>query len=221
MTELVILKGPDGKLEGHGEKRCHKCNGNEFYKSGACAPCMRARVRLYNFENRNEISARRKIRYAANAEKVKAKAKAWKAANKERRVVYTRDYYQKNKANILAAASIWLANNKEKAAKRTAAWHQKNPNAKPTYRRNRRARKKQSAGKLSTNLAARLFELQRGKCACCGKPLGKGYHLDHIIPLALGGANSDDNMQLLRATCNRKKSAKHPIDYMQEKGFLL
>jgi hypothetical protein len=41
------------------------------------------------------------------------------------------------------------------------------------------------------------------------------------MPLALGGSNTDDNMQLLRAICNYHKYTKHPIDFMQSKGFLL
>jgi len=41
------------------------------------------------------------------------------------------------------------------------------------------------------------------------------------MPLALGGKNEDWNIQLLRAECNSRKGAKHPIVYMQEKGFLL
>jgi len=41
------------------------------------------------------------------------------------------------------------------------------------------------------------------------------------MPLALGGANADDNIQLLRSTCNQQKHAKHPVDFMQQKGFLL
>jgi 5-methylcytosine-specific restriction endonuclease McrA len=45
--------------------------------------------------------------------------------------------------------------------------------------------------------------------------------MDHIIPLALGGTNTDDNIQLLRAKCNKQKGAKHPIDFMQQRGFLL
>lgn len=42
-----------------------------------------------------------------------------------------------------------------------------------------------------------------------------------IVPLALGGTNTDGNMQLLRSTCNQKKHAKHPVDFMQQRGFLL
>jgi len=86
---------------------------------------------------------------------------------------------------------------------------------------NRRARKKYNGGRLSKGLSNKLYKLQRGKCACCGKSLGDDYHLDHRMPLALGGVNEDLNMQLLRSKCNREKHAKHPIDFMQSRGFLL
>ena len=78
---------------------------------------------------------------------------------------------------------------------------------------------------------------QRGGCKTCAKardkaryesnteqskkPLGNDYHLDHINPLALGGSKTDEKIQLLRATCNLQKNAKHPVDFMQSRGFLL
>ncbi len=36
-----------------------------------------------------------------------------------------------------------------------------------------------------------------------------------------GGANIDGNIQLLTGLCNRQKHTKHPVDFMQERGFLL
>lgn len=86
---------------------------------------------------------------------------------------------------------------------------------------NRRARNLGVAGEISHQSIDRLYDLQRGKCPCCGLPLGDNYHLDHIMPLALGGTNTDDNIQLLRQECNNQKRAKHPIDFMQRRGFLL
>ena len=85
----------------------------------------------------------------------------------------------------------------------------------------RRAKKLSVGGEISKGLRQRLFVLQKGKCACCGLPLGDDYHMDHIMPLYLGGKNEDRNIQLLTKTCNLKKNKKHPIDYMNEKGFLL
>ena len=102
---------------------------------------------------------------------------------------------------------------------RTLAWRLANPSALRIQSENRRFRK--DGGKLSRGLAEKLFRLQRGRCACCGLPLGKRYHLDHVMPLALGGKNEDKNIQLLRQRCNSQKKAKHPIDFMRSRGFLL
>jgi len=74
----------------------------------------------------------------------------------------------------------------------------------------------------SPNLSEKLFVLQKGICACgCQQPLGRDYHLDHRMPLALGGTNTDDNVQLLTKLCNLQKGKKHPIDFMQSRGFLI
>ena len=82
-------------------------------------------------------------------------------------------------------------------------------------------KRRSAEGRLSIGIADKLYALQKGKCACCARSIKNGYHIDHIIPLALGGKNTDDNVQLLRPRCNQRKSAKHPIDYMQSKGLLL
>jgi 5-methylcytosine-specific restriction endonuclease McrA len=89
------------------------------------------------------------------------------------------------------------------------------------YCQNRRKRAKENGGKLSKEIVQKLLILQKRKCACCGEPLGNKYHIDHIVPLFLGGKNEDSNVQLLRQRCNQQKSFKDPIDFMQSKGFLL
>lgn len=124
------------------------------------------------------------------------------------------------------ASSVWQREDKEKADARMHAWRKLNPKRLNENSRrqahNRRARIREVGGRLSIGIAARLFELQRGKCACgCKQPLGDDYHLDHRMPLALGGANEDWNIQLLRSTCNQQKHAKHPVDFMQSRGYLL
>lgn len=143
---------------------------------------------------------------AANRDKSLASVVAWQAANREKVIDYRSAYYAKNREKVIAAA---------------AAWRAANPEKRRIQRQNRKARKRANGGKLSSDLSANLFKLQRGKCTCCGLPLGDNYHLDHVIPLALGGANEDSNIQLLRAECNLKKSSKHPVDFMQSRGFLL
>lgn len=50
-----------------------------------------------------------------------------------------------------------------------------------------------------------VFERDEGKCGECGSTFDLQY--DHVIPVALGGATTVQNLQLLCADCNRQKSA--------------
>lgn len=175
--------------------------------------------------------------YAANSDRVKAKTAAWRAANPEcakanhsawdsahpgrRKAIYD-SWKTANPERIKAHNAKWRAANPEKVKARSAKWEAANPEARRIHTRNRRARRRESGGRLSKGLSAKLFMLQRGKCACgCKQSLGDDYHMDHRMPLALGGANEDWNMQLLRAKCNLQKSAHHPVDFMQQQRGLL
>ena len=143
---------------------------------------------------------------AANREKARDSVAKWRAANRDKKREYDTRYCAANSEARRKYQSAYQAANLEKYRMQSHS---------------RRARKRAAGGRLSPDLSARLFKLQRGKCACCGLPLGDDYHLDHIMPLALGGTNTDNNMQLLRAICNHQKYTKHPIDFMQQRGFLL
>jgi hypothetical protein len=50
-----------------------------------------------------------------------------------------------------------------------------------------------------------VFERDGGKCAHCGSNFDLQY--DHVIPVALGGATTIGNLQLLCGDCNREKGA--------------
>jgi hypothetical protein len=50
-----------------------------------------------------------------------------------------------------------------------------------------------------------VFERDGGRCLRCGSAFDLQY--DHIIPVALGGATTEQNLQLLCGACNRGKGA--------------
>lgn len=52
-----------------------------------------------------------------------------------------------------------------------------------------------------------LFDKQRAKCMYCGKEKHEAndLHLDHKIPVSLGGSNDLSNLQLLCGSCNSRK----------------
>ena len=197
-------------------KPCVKCGSKERNVIGRCVPCgetavaKRKAAKLANntaWREANSEKARAAIAKwcLANRDKVREMQARYRAANPERKRAYDEKWRSENPDKVKAAVSKWRASNPQKIR---------------VYKQNRQARKA-AAGRLSSDIANRLYELQRGMCACCGQPLGSDYHLDHIMPLALGGTNTDDNIQLLRQRCNNQKHAKHPVDFMRQRGFLL
>ena len=88
-------------------------------------------------------------------------------------------------------------------------------------RKNRKARERGAPGRLSRGLVDRLFALQQGRCAACRKDWPSGMHLDHIVPLAGGGSNEDENIQLLCPPCNLQKRDRDPNEFMRSCGFLI
>lgn len=55
-----------------------------------------------------------------------------------------------------------------------------------------------------------LVEKARHTCAACGFQSVdfNGWHVDHIIPRSIGGADVEENLQVLCERCNSKKGAR-------------
>lgn len=70
---------------------------------------------------------------------------------------------------------------------------------------------------------AGLMVEQGAICPCCKIDLiALGYyHLDHIMPLALGGVNEYWNAQFLCPSCNFSKNAKNPYSWAKSTGAKL
>lgn len=106
-------------------------------------------------------------------------------------------------------------------AEASAKWRRANPDHVKAHRQKRRASLKGAAGTHSGEDIKSLVKKQRGMCAICHQRLRDGYHIDHIVPLALGGGNDRYNIQILCPACNLSKGARHPVEYMQSRGFLI
>ncbi len=57
----------------------------------------------------------------------------------------------------------------------------------------------------SEDVRREVFRRDGGRCALCGSD--ELLQFDHVIPVALGGASTAANLQLLCAPCNREKGA--------------
>jgi len=68
-------------------------------------------------------------------------------------------------------------------------------------------------GKLSNGIIKKLLIQQDCKCVYCKIDISANRHVDHIVPLALGGLNVDSNVQLTCPECNIKKADLPPWLY--------
>jgi hypothetical protein len=219
MSEIKTCRSGLHQFSGERCPECKKIRGKEYTAEN------KEKKKAYDAElysvNQKLVSARSAAYYAANTSKVKATVARYVAGNQETVKANKAAYYLANKDEIEAKKAVYRASNLDKHNARSVAWNAANPKKKKasvakwsaanpeTMRikyQNRRAKKREVGGTLSKGLANKLFKLQKGKCPCCGLPLGDNYHLDHKMPLALGGPNVDSNIQLLRQHCNNQKA---------------
>jgi len=142
-----------------------------------------------------------------------------------------------NSAKRKKSTDIWRAKNPHKVREKDARYYAKyadqiksqksvyrktHPEAIAAARHRYRARKRNAPGAHTAQDIQDLFLLQQSACAMCHQSFVKvKSHVDHIMPLALGGSNDKTNLQLLCAQCNLRKSSKHPVIFAQQMGFLL
>jgi 5-methylcytosine-specific restriction endonuclease McrA len=150
------------------------------------------------------------------------RARAWYWKNRERSLAASWQWAEKNRELIRARTRRWRADNPERARENDA---KKRANRSPAYlesrridEQNRRARIKLAGGRLSKGLSERLLQSQSWSCVYCHADLRLGFHLDHVIPIFLGGKNEDGNIQLLCPTCNRRKHTKRHEEFLAVLG---
>ena len=171
-----------------GNKFCKTCNTETpRYVSGRCIPCTKAKNARWA---------------AANSDAVNKKSRKWNAANAESKRATNAAYRAKNRDQINARRKI---RRDENLAAARAQYADKN------------ALRRHAAGKLSKGIVFKLLIAQRWKCACCGTPFGRQYHVDHIIPLSRGGRNIDSNVQLLLPRCNQQKYTLTHEEFMRSR----
>jgi hypothetical protein len=66
---------------------------------------------------------------------------------------------------------------------------------------------------FSTSFRLTLFLKRKGTCASCYQKIdaGKAWDIDHILPLALGGTNEPENLQILCKPCHQSKTSQSDI----------
>lgn len=193
----------------------------------------------------------KQLYYEANRERIIAKAKLWAQKNKERRAKIRRKWDAENKAKRAASAKRRYERRKAtdievlRALWRRDAerWQRKNPERLAFFKKRSRERwiaRDPEAARLrfiknATRRRARMLASSMGYvdyarivathgtiCHICGKEIPKGnLEFDHVIPLARGGAHTEENIRPAHKKCNRRKHLRSVDVTRAELGALL
>jgi len=176
-------------------------------------------------------------RRSENPEKFREYNREWYWKNRDRRIEYSKSLrekdierhrekarksqkkrYQEDPSKFRKRSKRWAEKNAERFREIRREWVKNNPEKAKELAHNRRSRMKNAEGSFSASDITRIFSSQEGRCAGCKSPIdGSNYHVDHIMPLALGGSNWPSNIQILCPPCNLSKGAKHPDEWAKEK----
>ena len=188
---------------------CAECGRNKpHYCKGLCKSCYarqqnaanpepaRARARRWNKANPEKKREAERRRYAANVDKERERSRRYREANPEKRSETCRNWTIANPGQ----SGRWRRANPEQAQSDGRE-----------YARRRRARK--NGVTVEPVDEAAIYERDGHMCIYCGAT--ENLELDHIVPLASGGAHCEDNLVVACLSCNRGKYTKPLEDWLQ------
>jgi 5-methylcytosine-specific restriction endonuclease McrA len=168
-----------------------RCSANRSGLKAECKSCAAERATRRDKEKGRESCLR------------------WQEANKERFRAYHKKWCDENRDRIASSARKW----EERNPGGRNAWRKNHPEEARVVWRRRRARKSNAPGSHTAADVASQYSRQRGKCFWCHKKVEDDRHVDHVVPLALGGSDGPENLVVSCPSCNRRKSARHPMDF--------
>jgi 5-methylcytosine-specific restriction endonuclease McrA len=197
-------------------------NNNKTSKDGLQIKCKSC-IKDYYEANKVASSIRSKTYYAMHQETLKVAFKVYGTINKSVIAKRRKAYRLENIEKLTVKNKSYYENNKVSVSNTNKAWVKANPERKLASNHKRRCKNKKTIGNFTSFDINKLMVLQQFKCVYCQiefiSDSKNNYHIDHIIPLSLGGSNFASNIQLLCPKCNCSKGGKHPEEYERLIGF--
>ena len=142
------------------------------------------------------------------------RAKAWYYDNRDRALANVRAYQKAKPEKNKQACAKYRVVRRERKRISGAKWQTANPLARLVGEHRRRARKRAAGGQFTKADVLELLATQGGRCKWCGENVREKFHVDHIVPLSRGGSNGRLNICVSCPTCNIKKGAKLPSEFL-------
>lgn len=191
-----------------------------YTNSSKCAECIAVRGARRQAEHGERLRAEIRKDYKENPEKYSAYNKRYRTVHKSSLSVAKSAYYEQNKELIAEYQRKYRDVNREILSARLVEYRNAEREKVRAWNRNRKARARNAEGHHSAEDVIDILMSQNEKCNSCGIDLADGYHVDHIMPLILGGSNWPSNLQMLCPTCNTSKGGLHPDDWEKKRRKL-
>ena len=180
-------------------KICSKCKVekpiDEFHLRSAVRDGHKPRCKECSNEDAKEYREN-------NAEKIKQYDKE----NYEKRITYQKQYKKENSEKIITYKKQY---NKE------------NPHIIAANDHRRRARKLKLDDNTVTSSFIKDLAKRDTRCPCCSKALTEANrHLAHVVPLSIGGMNSEKKLRYFCSTCNLEQNSRHPMQHWHDEPYV-
>ena len=180
-----------------------------FKKCGRCQEVMKFFMYNKNSGSKTQTTGNCKACQKASAAQSYIKTKSSRDYKK---------YYDENKERKQAHSRKYYATHKEELAAKHQAYHSSTEGRKAMNRAHSKRRNLMAANTGIPHTRELVIERDKmGKefpvCYYCGKTIkdmtGKGLHMDHVIPVAIEGADCFTNVACMHSHCNmvKKKDA--------------
>jgi hypothetical protein len=179
-------------------KRCAACALEQ--PRSQFAPFKKSKDGLYSY-CRACVRLRNVKFYAENRERERARASAYRAANRQEVLAGLARWHEENREHSVA----YRARNADRFNERSREWSKANPDIKRRQWQKRRAVERQATPSWANRFfMAEAYRLARLRTSM----LGQGWHVDHIVPLQsdlVCGLHCEANLRVIPAPDNRAK----------------
>lgn len=170
-------------------------------------------------------SAYKKKWYEENKEEILEKQKKYNEEHKEEASKHKKKWYEKNKEKILEKRKIYWEENKEKIADYKKKYY-KTPQGQVVNfntHNNRRRKREQQGNGITADQWLEMMKFFGFKCAYSGEYIGGRTNtnrtIDHIVPLAKGGAHEVWNCVPMYGSYNFSKRDKDIKEWYPQQDF--
>jgi len=169
------------------------------------------RNRIYHETNRARIKEAKRAAYEANPQAVVERVARWRRENPDKARAARKRRYDRHRKELLEKSKAWQHKNRDKVNAARRRWRAANPER--FAHRNRehrsRVRARSRGNKVVPVDRLAIYERDGGICHLCGQPSDrKTFCLDHLVPIALGGPHSPENVAVAHRSCNRRRGIK-------------